>query len=406
MERFAVLRAIAVLAVVSAVSTGCRAPLRGVGYGADSDPYLHERIIRRAEAGGDLVHRLVLIGDAGAPLPESDPTLELLGLWADAHPDRTTVLFLGDNVYPAGLRANDRAEGERILRQQLEATDVPKIFVPGNHDWGFSWNRRSIDGALLAQQEFLDAWKGSEARLEPREGCPGPVPVELVPARPGLEGGLTLLLLDLHWWLLPEEDRHVCEKIGSTTEFVERLRQELARRIDENVVVAAHHPIRSSGEHGGFTRGFWFDLGTAIFYRFYTVQDLVEPGYRQMIGVLSEVLAENTPLAMVAGHDHSLQIMDGGDEARLIVVSGSATKVSNVTSIDSTLFAHAKRGFIVFDFYETGPMDEGTLVVQVAEIGHGEEPVAVIGLELGREEEAPEAVPPARRQGSVLDPPQ
>jgi hypothetical protein len=277
--------------------------------------------------------------------------------------------------------------------------------VPGNHDWGFAWNRRYLEGVLLEQQEFLDAWEGSDVRLEPREGCPGPVPVELVPPRPGLDGGLTLLLLDLHWWLLPEEDRTVCEGIGDTTVFVDRLREELATRVDENVVVAAHHPIRSSGEHGGFSRGFWFDLGTAIFYRFYTVQDLIEPGYREMIGVLSEVLSENTPLAMVAGHDHSLQVMDGGDEARLIVVSGSATKVSGVTSIESTLFAHARRGFVIFDFYDSGSTDGGTLLVQVAEVGH-DEPVAVIGLDLDREQEEPEMVPPARRQESLPGPPQ
>jgi hypothetical protein len=210
MTRSGILRTIAVAAVASALLTACRTTLSGTGYGADSDPYLHERIIDPEAAGGDLVHRLVLIGDAGAPLPEGDPTLELLARWADEHLDRTTVLFLGDNVYPAGLRDSDRAEGERILRQQLEATTARKIFVPGNHDWGFAWNRRYLEGVLLEQQEFLDAWEGSDVRLEPREGCPGPVPVELVPPRPGLDGGLTLLLLDLHWWLLPEEDRTVC----------------------------------------------------------------------------------------------------------------------------------------------------------------------------------------------------
>jgi hypothetical protein len=230
------------------------------------------------------------------------------------------------------------------------------------------------------------------------------VAVELVAPATRLPGGLTLLLLDLHWWLLPEAARPVCEGIDGTTAFVERLREELVARADENVVVAAHHPIRSGGEHGGFTRGFWFDLGVAIFYRLYTVQDLVEPSYREMIGVLSEVLSENPPVAMVGGHDHSLQILEGGDEARLVVVSGAATKVSRVTSIDGTLFAHARRGFIVFDFYDTGPGSEGTLLVQVAETGHGDRPVAAIGLDLGREEEEPQVVPAPRRQGSLLRP--
>jgi hypothetical protein len=402
MKRF-VFRASLLVVLGAATALSCRAPIRGVDYGAESDPFRHERIVDPVEVGGELVHRLVLIGDAGAPLPE-DPTLALLGTWGDTHPDRTTVLFLGDNVYPAGLQEADREGGERVLQQQIEATRAPKIFVPGNHDWGFQWNRSFTEGVLANAQAYLDEHAASDARLEPRDGCPGPVAVELVAPATRLPGGLTLLLLDLHWWLLPEAARPVCEGIDGTTAFVERLREELVARADENVVVAAHHPIRSGGEHGGFTRGFWFDLGVAIFYRLYTVQDLVEPSYREMIGVLSEVLSENPPVAMVGGHDHSLQILEGGDEARLVVVSGAATKVSRVTSIDGTLFAHARRGFIVFDFYDTGPGSEGTLLVQVAETGHGDRPVAAIGLDLGREEEEPQVVPAPRRQGSLLRP--
>ena len=394
-----------VATLCAATTLACRAPLRGVDYGVDADPYRHEVIVDPAEVGGELVHRLLLIGDAGAPVPD-DPTLDLLGIWGDAHPDRTTALFLGDNVYPSGLEEGDRARGEEILLQQLQATRARKLFVPGNHDWGFAWNRSFTPGVLENQQAFIDEHAHLDAALEPRHGCPGPVPVELVEPSPALPGGLTLLLLDLHWWLLSDEDRPVCEDVVGTSEFVDALREELEARVDENVVVAAHHPIRSGGEHGGFTRGFWFDLGVSIFYRFYTVQDLVEPGYREMVGVLSEVLSENPPLAMVGGHDHSLQILEGGDEARLVVVSGAATKVSRVTSTEDTLFAHAHRGFIVFDFYDTRPAaGRGTLLVQVAEVGEGDRPVVAIGIDLGQEEERPQVVP-SRRQGSLLPRPQ
>ena len=50
---------------------------------------------------------------------------------------------------------------------------------------------------------------------------------------------------------------------------------------------------------------------------------------------------------MVGGHDHSLQILDGGHEARLVVVSGSATKVSGVTSIDGWLERLDEHGMIM-----------------------------------------------------------
>ena len=370
------------------------APLRGPSYGSERGPFRAEGSIAPEAIAGEPAYRLVLIGDAGAPEPE-DPTLALLGRWADAHPTRTTVIFLGDNVYPAGLRASDRSHGERILLQLIGSTRASKIFLPGNHDWGFTWNRSDPD-VLARQQEFVEERADLRADFEPEDGCPGPVALELIEPVPGLLGGLTVLALDLHWWLLEESDRPACEGIDTTSAFLEVFRAELEARRHDNVVVAAHHPIRSGGPHGGYTRGFWRDLGMALFYRLYAVQDLIEPGYQEAVTLLSEVLSENPPLAMVGGHDHSLQILDGGDEARLVVVSGSATRVSPVTPIEGTLFAHAERGFIVFDFHRGDAGNaRGTLFVQVVEVGH-EGPVAAIAIDLARKEKPPEAVVPAR----------
>jgi hypothetical protein len=159
------------------------------------------------------------------------------------------------------------------------------------------------------------------------------------------------------------------------------------------VIVVAHHPIRSGGEHGGYTRGLWADLGVSIFYRFYTVQDLIEPTYQQMVRVIGEVLAENPPLAMVGGHDHSLQILEGGDQARLVVVSGASSGTTRVTSIEGTLFAHAHRGFIVFDFHEAKENRDGVLVANVVETGRGEKPVFSLALDLAHEANLPKRVP-------------
>ena len=109
-----------------------------------------------------------------------------------------------------------------------------------------------------------------------------------------------------------------------------------------------------------------------------------------MVKVIGDVLAENPPLAMVGGHDHSLQILEGGSEARLVVVSGSATKVSGVTSIEGTLFAHGHRGFMVFDFHGANENIDGVLLVNVIETGRGERPVFSLALDLAREQAPPQ----------------
>ena len=62
------------------------------------------------DAGPSLVRRVVLIGDAGNPT-DNEATLSALGRWGDAHAERSRVIFLGDNLYPAGLREDDEVLG-------------------------------------------------------------------------------------------------------------------------------------------------------------------------------------------------------------------------------------------------------------------------------------------------------
>ena len=380
----------ALAASVLAAIACFRAPLRGLDFGEQRDPYRSEGHIDAAELADEPVYRLILIGDGGTPGAE-DPTLALLHEWGDAHPERTAALFLGDNVYPAGVAAAGpaRARGEAILLQQMNATHARKLFIPGNHDWGYSQFRQGRPSILKNEQLYIES---HDASFAPRDGCPGPVPVQLLRPSRRFAGGLTILAIDLYWWYLPEAERPVCDGIKSTDDFIARLRAELKARTGQNVIVAAHHPIRSGGPHGGYTRGFWADLGVWMFYRFYTVQDLIEPTYNGVVRVIGEVLAEDPPLAMVGGHDHSLQILEGGDQTRLIVVSGASSGVTGVTAIKGTLFAHAHRGFIVFDFHRTKKSRFGALVANVVETGR-EKPVFSLALDLSREAHEPKRVP-------------
>jgi hypothetical protein len=393
MRRHAIL---SLLVLVTACGGGPH--LHGSRYGAEGEPFLSPHAVAALDREDDPSYRLILIGDGGAPRPD-DRTLALLGVWGDARPHHTTVLFLGDNVYPSGLRDADRAHGEAVLRQQLGATRAAKLFVPGNHDWGFSARTVAVAGTLRNEQRFIEAHAAEDADFEPKDGCPGPVAETLVPPGKTLAGGLTVLVVDFHWWLLPEALRPRCAGIEDTTAFLDRLDRELAAHAGENVVVAAHHPLRSGGPHGGLTRGFWIDVGANLYYRLHgPLQDLWEPSYAQMIRVVSAALTKHPPLAFVAGHDHSLQVFDGGDVARLLVVSGagSAPMLTGVTAIDGTLFAHSHPGFVVFDFFSTRGRPD-TLLVRVAEVGKAR-PVFTLGVDLAPAA-APAGAPRAARRG-------
>jgi hypothetical protein len=103
------------------------------------------------------------------------------------------------------------------------------------------------------------------------------------------------------------------------------------------------------------------------------------------------VLAEIPPLAMVGGHDHSLQIIEGGDEARSDRRERCVVEVTAVTAIEGTLFAHAHRGFVVFDFHAAKKNDRRRAGRERRRDGRGDKPVFSLALDLEREERRPNA---------------
>ena len=84
--------------------------------------------------------RIILIGDAGklnfGRQPVVDAARNLIPL-----DDKTTVLFLGDNLYKTGLPEDylpDYKEAKAVLDSQIDiakGTKAKVIFIPGNHDW-------------------------------------------------------------------------------------------------------------------------------------------------------------------------------------------------------------------------------------------------------------------------------
>jgi hypothetical protein len=165
---------------------------------------------------------------------------------------------------------------------------------------------------------------------------------------------VVLVAVDLDWWLLDAEDRPACPGRADEGDFVRALEETLHAHADAHVVVAAHHPIRTGGPHGGWGRGFFTKglIGMANAFGI-EVHDLDGAVYRAMLKRLRPALASEPPLVYAAGHDHGLQVLEGHDLAGALVVSGagSSRNVTTVTAIARTLFAHAHPGFVVLDFY-------------------------------------------------------
>ena len=125
-----------------------------------TSPYYHPDISAIEKQGraaeNSLKYRILLIGDAGQP-KQDEPVLKTLHSWTKRAPDKTSVVFLGDNMYPDGMTEQKQHEAHSRLGPQIDvikSTDAHGLFIPGNHDWT---NGEDVGfRALLAQEKYIN----------------------------------------------------------------------------------------------------------------------------------------------------------------------------------------------------------------------------------------------------------
>src|SRR5690349_24491683 len=197
-----------------------------------------------------VVHTVFFIGDAGEPFVELSPIGKVLRQKVSQTQSPSAVLYLGDNVYPKGLPsigAPTRAEGENTLKVQaswIAGLNTQGIFIPGNHDW----QRGGREGLerILNQARFIDSLGQENLKFLPQNGCPGPFEVPLSESS-------VLIILDTQWFLHPfdkpdSEGQCDAKLPGDVYAMVEDI---FSRNKDKRVIIAAHHPPITYGEHGG-----------------------------------------------------------------------------------------------------------------------------------------------------------
>ena len=313
----------------------------------------------------EIKYRIILLGDGGKP-ENNKPIIETLGKWAKEVPKKTTIVFLGDNMYEYGLTKKEFHKANAKLGPQLDVvieSQASGLFIPGNHDW--ESGGKSGLSTINAQEAFIN--KKLEAQdadqhpaFLPKKGYPGPERLELPTASPAVR----LVVLDTQWWL------HKYQKPVHKTpqKVIEELKVELKTELP--VIVVGHHPIETYGPHGGhraWGRKSFNSLKRFVGWHFgiYIEQLGGKPSqntngerYKELISQLNEaffVAGKTSLLIYAAGHDHSLQVLEG-NTADYLLVSGAASqkKISEVSAGNNTVFAYQNTGFMVVDFLENG----------------------------------------------------
>lgn len=319
-----------------------------------------------AAAQDSIMTRIVLIGDAGELTLGRHPVVSAVKKNVKFD-EKTSIIYLGDNLYKTGLPDNSLPTYEIAkapLDSQIHVAPNSKTevyFVPGNHDWA-NGGTNGLE-SVLRVQSYIDRLSNEYVAMLPRDGCPGPVEVNV-------NENVTIIMMDSQWWLHEKEKPGIesdCE-FKTEAEVLLQLDDMLAKNSSKFVILAMHHPFKSYGPHGGYYTlkqhvfpltdlrpnlyiplplvGSAYPLTRAIFG---TIQDIKHPVYQHMVNSITNVLKGYKNVVHVSGHEHTLQYIV--DSSRSYIVSGSGSQEPNrvSTSKKNTKYAASLNGYAVLE---------------------------------------------------------
>jgi hypothetical protein len=312
-------------------------------------------------------YSVFLIGDAGEPNLNSDNSvLRTLQIQIKETGKNSSVIFLGDNIYPKGLvRINEsgRKEAEQALIQQLNVLknyEGKPFIIPGNHDW--QQGGKNGWEYVKNQEKFVSDYLQNNDVFYPKEGCPTPHEVSL-------NQNISLVLLDTQWWLhaWDKPELHSDCEVKTLEDILGMVNDILERNQHKKVLVLGHHPMYSHGSHGGYFTAKdhltpFHELGLPIplpilgsIYPLYRsligdIQDIAHPKYRQMRDGLVKLFKQYPNALYASGHEHNLQLIVR--DSINYIVSGAGSKHTPVKYGRDSKFAKSTKGFARLDFYE------------------------------------------------------
>jgi predicted phosphohydrolase len=311
-----------------------------------------------------IVHTFFLVGDAGnANEDKAQQTLGLLFNQLKKADKNSTLLFLGDNIYPKGLpntdHPNERIIAEEKLTNQLKLSknfEGKTIFIPGNHDW-----YSGIKG-LDRQAKFVTDYLNDKKSFLPRKSCA----IDDVE----INKNLTLVTIDSQWFLEDWDKSPTINddcSIKTREAFFDELESILNKNQDKTVVLALHHPLMTNGTHGG-----QFSLEKQLFPLEQKIplpiigsvinlirktsgispQDIQNKQYTLFIKRIKTLLQGQDNVIVVSGHDHNLQYINKDNIKQIISGAGSKSEAAKAVFPDD--FSYGGNGFAALNIYENG----------------------------------------------------
>jgi len=273
------------------------------------------------------------------------------------------AIFLGDNIYPAGMPAEghpERSASEYRLDAQYEAVkdyDGQVFFIPGNHDW---YNEGLL--GLKRQEQYFESKLKDRNVFQPTNGCP----LKSI----SVTDNIQLIMIDSQWYL---EDWNIHPTINENCDIKTRdkffieVETELEKHQNKTIIFAMHHPMFTNGTHGGYfalnkhvypTQG---NLPLPILSSLVvqirsqggvSVQDRYNELYNNLMNRLAAIAKKSDRIVFASGHEHTQQYIEQNGLKQ--IVTGSGSKGGGASLGKEGLFATGKQGFAVVNIFTDG----------------------------------------------------
>ncbi|MGV3460472.1 MAG: metallophosphoesterase [Flavobacterium sp.] len=305
-------------------------------------------------------HRFFLVGDAGyVTAPHTKKLLSILDRKLKRTGEATTLLFLGDNIYPEGMPldkdSKERKDSEATLQGQIDLAKSHKgktWFIPGNHDWYHGFE------GLLEQEKFIE--KQIDKGFLPGKGC--------AIKDKKINDNTTLITVDSQWFIEDWDNypniNDECNVKTREDMFVE-LEDQLNKNQDKTIILAIHHPIMTNGSHGGHysAEKQFYPLNQRIPLPVlgsminlarkasgYSTQDIQSRVYGELAKRIKAMIQDKDNVIVVSGHDHNLQYIYRDNIHQII--SGAGTKSEAALVIKPLDFTYGYTGYAMLDIYD------------------------------------------------------
>ena len=197
-----------------------------------------------------ITHSVFLIGETGG-VEQPSEALKLMQRQAMEAGENSTVVYLGNQVYPTGVPDDDEPAYETTKKQLisefqgLSSYDGNLYVLPGNKDW----NNDKVGGreSVQRQEALVEQYFNGENVFQPDNGCGDPVEIDL-------NENMVMVIVNSQWWVSLDEDRdrNVGCEVTNELEFLEKLKDILNDNKEKHLIIAMHHPIYTSGKAGGY----------------------------------------------------------------------------------------------------------------------------------------------------------